>query len=125
MGRERQYQRELAAVLLVYAVVLVATRALLGLVPDSIWRFPLALAPMVPAMFVPWVVLRRLQGLDELQRQIQLEALGFAFAGTAVITFGYGFLETVGFPHLHGFAVWPLMAVLWIVGRFLANRRYR
>ena len=84
-----------------------------------------ALLPMGPATAICWVVLRQLGRMDELHRRIQLEALGFAFAGTAVATFSYGFLETVGFPRLPMFTVWPVMGVLWLTGVWLANRRYR
>ena len=80
---------------------------------------------MIPALLVPVVVVRRLRTMDELQRQIQLEALGYAFAGTAVITFGYGFLERVDFPRVSAFSVWPLMGALWFVGIGVARWRYR
>ena len=62
--------------------------------------------------------------LDELQRRIQFEAIAFAFAGTALLTFSYGFVENVGFPHLSWFFVWPIMAILWIIGLGIATRRY-
>lgn len=80
---------------------------------------------MIPATVMCWVVLRHLRRVDELQRRVQLEALGLAFAGTALITFSYGFLELIGFPKLSMFAVWPIMAMLWIIGGLLAGRRYR
>jgi hypothetical protein len=63
--------------------------------------------------------------MDELQMRIQFEALGFAFAGTAILTFSYGFLEGLGYPKLSMFMVWPILAVLWVVGLVLARRRYQ
>ena len=80
---------------------------------------------MVPAMFVIWAVLRRVRGLDELQCRVHMEAIAFAFIGTAFLTFGYGFLEGLGYPKLSMFLVWPTMAVLWIVGQIFASRRYQ
>jgi hypothetical protein len=62
--------------------------------------------------------------MDELQRKLQFEALALAFAGTALLTFGYGFLEGVGLPRLSMFVVWPLMAALWVVGVFIGRVRY-
>lgn len=120
-----RYLTELFGTIAVYAVVLIASIWLLKSFPDSALRIPVALAPMLPALFLPIVVVRHLRRIDELQRQIQLEALGFSFAGTAVLTFGYGFLENVGFPHLSSFVVWPVMAVLWVIGLVIANRRFR
>ena len=121
----RRYVVELLSVLALYAVVLVGSMRVLeqGLLGPV--RTLVALAPMVPALFVPVVVVRRLRTMDELQRQIQLEAFGYAFAGTAVITFGYGFLEQVDFPRLSSFAVWPLMGALWCIGIGVARWRFR
>lgn len=123
--KHARYLIELFAVIALYGIVLVASLWLLKTYPDSPLRVVIALAPMLPALLLPVVVVRYLRRVDELQRQIQLEALGFAFAGSAVITFGYGFLETAGFPHLSWFAVWPIMGVLWIIGAFISQRRYR
>ena len=61
-------------------------------------------------------------GLRHLKGMKRLENL--SFAGTAVLTFSYGFLEGLGYPRLSMFSVWPIMAVLWIVGLLLARRRY-
>ncbi|MEA1674025.1 hypothetical protein [Nitrospirillum sp. BR 11163] len=52
---------------------------------------------------------------------MQLVAIGFAFAGTALLTFTYGFLEVAGFPRLSMFMVWPLMVLLLVVGQFLGR----
>jgi hypothetical protein len=71
------------------------------------------------------IVLRELRRMDELQRRIQLEALAFSFAGTAIVSFSYGFLEGLGYPRLSMFTVWPLLAVLWVAGLVLARRRYQ
>lgn len=123
--KHAKYLVELFTVMGLYGIVLVASIWLLKAYPDSPLRVVIALAPMLPAALLPVVVVRYLRRVDELQRQIQLEALGFAFAGAAVITFGYGFLEIVGFPHLSWFAIWPIMGVLWIIGTFISQRRYR
>lgn len=121
----RRYLVELLAAIFAYAIVLVVAVTLLNLYPESPLRIPIALAPMVPACFIPIVIVRMLGRIDELQRQIQLEAFGFAFGGTAVLTFAYGFLQLVGFPPVSWFFVWPLMAVLWAIGGAWASRRYR
>lgn len=121
----RRYTVELLSALAVYAVLLVGAIWFVNNNPTSPWRVPIILLPMLPALLIPVVVLRALRRMDELERQIQLEALGFAFAATAVLTFAYGFLERVGAPPMGGFVVWPLMAVLWGIGVGIANRRFR
>ena len=121
----RRYLVELGSVIAFYAVVLFMALPLIDANPEAWWRFPLALAPMVPAVFIPLVVMRRVTRMDELQRRITFEALAFAFVGTALLTLGYGFLQLVGFPQASWLLVWPVMGALWLVGSLLANRRYK
>jgi hypothetical protein len=124
--KSRQYTLELSAALAIYAALLVGSIELLQHVAlASPWRDAVALSPMVAAVAVPWIVLREMRRMDELQVRIQFEALGFAFAGTAILTFSYGFLEGLGYPKLSMFTVWPILAVLWVVGLVLARRRYQ
>ena len=124
--KNKQYLKELTATLVAYLVTLTGSIELLSrLVIDRPWRDLVAMCPMIPAAAVAWVVLRELRRMDELQRRIQLEALGFSFAGTAILTFSYGFLEGLGYPRLSMFSVWPILAVLWIIGGLLAARRYK
>ena len=124
--KSKQYVKELVTTLVVYGVLLVGSIELLTHVDiGRPWRDLIALSPMLPAAATTWIVLRELRRMDELQRRIQLEALGFSFAGTAILTFSYGFLEGLGYPRLSMFTVWPILAVLWVVGLALAHRRYR
>ena len=124
--KSRQYTMELSAALAIYAFLLVGSIELLQhVVLASPWRDAVALSPMVAAVAVPWIVLREMRRMDELQVRVQFEALGFAFAGTAILTFSYGFLEGLGYPRLSMFTVWPILAVLWAVGLVLARRRYQ
>ena len=116
---------ELGSAIAVYAVLLVLSITLIQYHPQAWWRFPVALAPMVPAAFILVAFLRFFRRMDELQRRVHLEAFAFAFGASALLTFGYGFLENVGFPHLAWFWVWPVMAAMWILGSLIATRRYR
>ena len=120
----RSYAREFGLAMVAYGATLFLSIWLINTAPGAPWRFAIALLPMIPAIGVLVAVLRQLRRMDELQRQIQFEALAFAFAGTALITFGYGFVENVGLPHLNWFWVWPIMAILWAIGSALAARRY-
>ena len=124
--KSKQYLKELMAALLVYGAMLFGSIELLTHVSVARpWRDLVALSPMLSAAAMAWVILRELRRMDELQRCIQLEALGFSFAGAAVLTFSYGFLEGLGYPKLSMFTVWPILAVLWVVGLVLARRRYQ
>ncbi|MDR5816945.1 MULTISPECIES: hypothetical protein [unclassified Caballeronia] len=122
-----RYRKEMTAAMLAYVVLLMASVWWLrsGTLDNPTARIAVALCPMIAGPFICWVVLRQLRRVDELFRRVQLEALAIAFAGTALITFSYGFLEGVGFPKLSLFVVWPVMAVLWILGSVFSARRYR
>ena len=121
----RTYYKEFGAAMLAYVALLFISIVALDHVTSLVWRVPIALVPMVPAFFVLVAFVRFLGRVDEMQRLIHLEALAFAFGGTALLTFSYGFLQNAGFPSLSWFCVWPLMAVLWVIGQAWATRRYR
>ncbi|NTF42435.1 hypothetical protein [Rhizobium rhizogenes] len=125
--RRYRYRLEIGASMVAYGVILTLSLWLINhdMVEGTTWKTMVSLAPMLPAFFIAASVLRHLRRIDELQRKIQLEAFSIAFAGTALITFSYGFLENVGYPKLTMFAVWPLMSALWIVGGILSHLRYR
>lgn len=125
MSKTTRYFVELAVIFVLYCILLALSIRWLSVHADSPWRVPVALIPMLPSLLIVVAVMRYLRRVDELQRQIQLEALGFAFAGTALITFAYGFLEGVGFPRLSAFIIWPVMATLWMIGGIISRWRYR
>ncbi len=117
-----RYAIELGIATLTYAAVLAGTILLLQHHAAPSW---FVLAPMLPALGVAWAILRQLRRIDEMQRRLQLEAIAVSFAATALITFGYGFLEGVGYPKLSMFVVWPLMATMWVLALGVGMRRYR
>lgn len=69
---------------------------------------------------------RIFRALDEFQRQVQLLAIGFAYATSVLAVFALGFLRADGFLQkadprdLAG-----LMLMLYVVGLVVAWRRYR
>lgn len=107
------------------AVLIVSQRVLADTAHDRWIATFLALAPIAPALFICWVVVQSIRNLDEMQLKLQLEALAVAFAGTALITFSYGFLEGNGLPKISMFAVWPLMSALWFAGVMVGLLRHR
>ena len=121
---KRRYNRDVLIALLAYAVLLAASGYIVGANRDADWRYAVAVLPMVPAAFVAVAWVRYYRTVDELQQRIALEALAFAFGGTALITFGYGFLDAAGLPRISWWWVWPLMAILWIIGGWLARKRW-
>jgi hypothetical protein len=87
---------------------------------------PLALAPLIPAIWAMSGWLMAVRRFDELQQNIQREAGLFALAATALLTFSYGFLETyLQLPRISMFFVFPLISGSYMAGYWLACRRYQ
>lgn len=118
-------QFEFGLALLAYLMVLVGSATVVQANPEADWRYVVALLPVAPAGFVIWLSVRALARLDELQRRIQVQAFGFALVATALTTFGYGFLEGAGMPHLSWTYILPLIALLWGAGTAIFAWRYR
>ena len=122
----RTYVKEFLTAMAAYVVVLIISVTIIKASPAMAWwRIPLALAPVIPAIFGMIAFLRALGRMDEMQRRIQLEALAFGFGVAGIVTFSYGFLENVGFPHISWIFVFPLMIAFWGIGGSIASRRYR
>lgn len=121
----KRYVIEFTLAMIAYAIVLIISISIVNSIPSHIWwRIPIALAPVIPSGFIVFAFARFFRNLDELQQKIHLNALAFAFAGTALLTFSYGFLENVGFPVINWLFVWPLMNLLWGLGAFFASRKF-
>ena len=122
----RRYTQELGGALAIYAALLVVSVYLTQtLNPGGLARYAFVLTPMLGIVGCVWAIIRHLRRLDEMQRRIQLEALAISFAGSAFGSLAWGFAESAGAPHLPTFLIWPIMAVLWGVGGFIAHRQYR
>lgn len=123
----KRYYMEMGAALALYMLFLILSLTLLKN-PQDLGiglRIVITLLPVIPAALMCWAIVRMMRTLDEMHLRIQFEALGFAFAASALLTFSYGFLENVGFPHISWTCVWPVMGLMWIIGLALARRRYQ
>ncbi len=121
----RQYRREFFSAMATYVVVVIVSITLINLSPSTAWwRIPLALLPIIPAIFGILAYMHFVSRMDELQRRIQFEGIAFGFGVAGILTFSYGFLENVGLPHINLLWVFPLMIALWGIGLGIAARRY-
>lgn len=111
--------------ILAYLMVLVGSVTVVSANRGSDWAFWLAALPVLPGAVVVWLTVRELGRLDEVQKRMQMQAIGFSLASTGLFTFGYGFLESAGLPHLSASFVLPLMGAFWALGLFLLALRYR
>lgn len=109
-------QIQFGLAILAYLMFLVGAVVVVQAGHDEAYAYEIAALPLVPAAIVIWLTVRSLSRLDEVQKRMQMQALGFSTAATALITFGYGFLEGAGMPHLNWTLVLPLMTMLWGLG---------
>ena len=118
-------QIQFGLALLAYLMVLVGSVIAVSANPNVDWKYFVAALPVVPAGIVVWLTVRALSRLDEVQKRMQMQAIGFALAATALITFAYGFLEGAGMPHLNWTWVLPLITALWGLGLGALALKYR
>ena len=106
----RAYLRELGGSIAIYALLLVATIRYGRPMEDGPLRTIVLLSPMLGFCLMLWAIARHLARVDEYLRQYLLETFALAAALTAGLTFGYGFLESAGYPRLSMFTVWVVLA---------------
>lgn len=122
----KTYNRQMLLTMMIgYPLFLLGAIALIKQSPDAWWVPVMALVPMIPILFGFRAVLQFMERMDELQRQIALTSLAIAAGGTSLVTMTYGFLESLAdFPRLSWVWVFPILCVFWIIGGFVARRKY-
>ena len=118
-------QIQFAFALLAFLMVLVGAVTVVEANSHVSWSYYVALVPILPAGLVIWLFVRALSRLEEVQKRMQIQALGFSMSATAILTFGYGFFEGAGWPQLNGTLILPLMALLWGVGMVALSVKVR
>jgi hypothetical protein len=121
-------KQNLLAVLIpmaVYAAVLIPSCRFLRDHPDSQWRIPVAIAPVLPIAFIVLTSVTRVRAMDELAQRKYLEAGAFAYPAMIVLSITYGFLQNAGMPSVNWMYVGVSMFLLFGLGQILAWLRYR
>jgi O-antigen/teichoic acid export membrane protein len=122
----KMYRKQALLGFAVYTAVAFATMWLVEKYPLGAWRIPVALTPIVPALFIACSIVHMFSSGDELQIRIHFESLAFAFVATALLTLTCGFLQGLAGVSIANWAwVWPLMGTLFIIGKPIAKRKYR
>ncbi len=92
--------------------------------PDSPWRIPVALLPMLPGMVIAVGIVRAILQLDELQRKILLEGIAVSFASTLILVMSLGLLGMAGVAQPSGIYIALFMCIVWLAGKLWATRKY-
>ena len=117
--------RPLLIPLIIYVGLLAISFGWLDKNPNSPWGTTIALLPILPAIFIAFGILRAISKLDEMERRVLLEAAAFSFIGTFLLLTSIGLLEQVNFPQPNGIYISALMALLLVVGKFWAQKKYK
>ena len=119
-----RYVVEFGGAMLAYVVLLPLSIIAYRAVDNDALKTAIAVVPVIPTVLGLVAILRTIRRMDELEKRIHFEAVAFAFAATALLTFTYGLLENIAFPRISLTWILPLMIVLWTLGQALARRRY-
>ena len=129
----RKYLRAFIPAMLGYVVVLFAAMLILkkiGMEAPVYLRAFLSLAPVIPIIFVCRALIQFLRDCDELERQIELEAIALSCLFTGLIFLCLGFLAvskliSLGNGALVAIWVFPSLCGLYGVTKCIASWRYR
>lgn len=111
--------------LVAYLVLVLVTIWVIGanLLPG--WELPLALIPLVPGFAIVYYGLLAIRQMDELQRRVLLETLGFAFGGFFMLLVTENLLFVLGLQQRTGPGTYLMyMFAMWLIGYLIARRRY-
>ncbi|HUZ04195.1 MAG TPA: hypothetical protein VMU62_02465 [Acidobacteriaceae bacterium] len=122
----KTYRKQALFGFVLYAAVAFVAMWAVEKYPLGEWRIPVALTPIMPALFIARSIVRMLSSCDELQIRIHFESLAFAFMGTVLLTLTFGFLQALAsVPTANWVWVWPLMGGLFLIGKLVAKRKYQ
>ena len=121
---KRQYRIRFTAAILTYVAIVFPLAAGADRAQGA-WKIVLALTPLIPLVFVFVFAIQFLRGIDELERQIHVEALAIAAGVTALLSVTYGFLEVAHFPRPSAWFTYSAVMLCWLVATPLVARRYK
>ncbi len=127
--------RTIAGILWLAAATLIYLISLWLLKHHADWsagaRVAITLAPLLPGILYLRTLLKSFWQMDELQRRIQIEALGLALVGTLVVMTAMNIftaegIRVVNYPQSLGIGgVYMTMFILWSIGVSISTFRYR
>ncbi len=120
----KRYLREFGGSMALYTAIVPISMRLLHGHEHTPLGYCIAFLPIIPSGLALWAFMRMFRGLDELQRKIQFEAVGFSFLATCLITLTWAFQQNAGLPRFDVSWVAPLLIALWGLGLGIAKRRY-
>ena len=120
-----KYIRPLLVPLILYMGLLVFSVVWVPSHPTSLWRYAVAILPMLPGAVIVLGIMRMVNKLDEMERRILLEAAAFGYVFTLFWLLSQMFLGMADVPQPSSTAIIIVMGMLLVVGKIIGNWRYR
>jgi hypothetical protein len=120
--------RLLIAGLLWISIFLIARGLLAMEIASPLIRAAIAVAPVPFFIWYLVVWMKGVSQMDELERRIELEALGFAFPAALVLLMTLGLLDVAITLNPDDFSlrhVWAMLPLLYYIGLWRARARYQ
>lgn len=116
--------KQLLASFAAYVVILSLSLIAARLVPQL--RLLIMLVPLVPGFLIVLSMVAAIRSMDEMQRRIQFEALGFAYAGMFMLLVTESLLGVMVPQQLQGPSAYiGYLSALWVIGLLVAQRKYQ
>src|SRR5689334_8073343 len=113
---------------LLWVSIYLLSRGLLEMSFAPSWaRVVIALLPVPFFVWYLWTWFKGAAAMDELQRRIELEALGFAFPAAIVFLMTIGLIDLAVTLPAEDFSLhhtWLMLPMLYYIGLWRAQRRY-
>ena len=125
----RQYGRRSTLAMIVYVALMLLVWPQVRSTAELSTKVLLALVPVLPMLYVIWLMARRILGSDELEQRTHLIGLGAATGASAVFSLVCGFLAAARVFELESVAmllfwVFPVQMFCYGAVRWWAARRY-
>jgi|SRR5579884_164092 len=121
---KRQYKVRFWIAMIAYVIVIWPITDAVGRTAGS-WKVVLALTPLIPIAAIFIFAVQMIRGIDELERQIHIEALAIAAGVTALVSVTYGFLEVAHLPRPSAWFTYGLVMLSWAIATPFVSRKYK
>ncbi len=121
---KRQYKVRFTIAMIAYVAIVIPVTAAANHAAGP-WKIVLALTPLIPLVVVFVSAVQMIRGIDELERQIHIEALAIAAGVTALLAVTYGFLEVAHFPRPSAWFTYSTVLIAWLIATPFVSRKYK
>jgi hypothetical protein len=113
----------------VYVGVLLCVWPLAKAATESLPKIGYALTPVLPLLYVIWLMAQKILHSDELEQRTHLIGIGVAAAVVSIVSIVSGFLAAANAMTLEGASavlmwIFPLLMLTYGIARSVAARRY-